>query len=138
VTAEDAANNESQPSNQACATPSAPARVVHVADLDRAASRKGKSANWEASVTVTVRDAADAAVAGATVSGSWSGGISASASGVTASNGTLTLRTGSKVQGTTVTFTVANVTGAGLTYNAAANIDPDGDSTGTSITVSRP
>jgi hypothetical protein len=134
VTAEDAANNESQPSNQACATPSAPARVVHVADLDRAASRKGKSANWEASVTVTVRDAADAAVAGATVSGSWSGGISASASAVTASNGTLTLRTGSKVQGTTVTFTVANVTGAGLTDNAAANIDPDGDSTGTSIT----
>jgi hypothetical protein len=108
VTAEDAANNESQPSNQACATPSAPARIVHVSDLDRSAIRKGKSSNWDASVTVTIRDAAGVVVSGATVSGSWSAGTGGG-SGVTSSNGTVTLRA-TKLQGTSVTFTVSNVT----------------------------
>jgi hypothetical protein len=112
-------------------------RVVHVADLDRTAKSKGKSGRWEASVTVTVRDDAGAAVAGATVSGAWSGAVSASASGVTGSNGALTLRTGN-ILGSSVTFSVTAVTGTGLTYDASANTDPDGDSTGTAITVSRP
>ena len=128
---------ESSPSAQACATPVTPPRVVHVADLDRTVRGKGKSGKWEAFVTVTIRDAAGAAVSGATVTGNWSGAISRSASGVTASNGSLTLATGS-IGGTSVTFTVANVTGTGLSYSAAANTDPDGDSTGTSITIAKP
>jgi hypothetical protein len=37
-----------------------------------------------------------------------------------------------------VTFAVVNVTHATLTYASAANHDPEGDSNGTSITVSRP
>jgi len=37
-----------------------------------------------------------------------------------------------------VTFTVGNVTHATLTYNSAQNHDPDGDSNGTLITLSRP
>jgi len=37
-----------------------------------------------------------------------------------------------------VTFTVTNVAGAGLTYNPATNADTDGDSTGTTITISKP
>lgn len=112
-------------------------RVVHVADLDRTAKSKGKSGRWEASVTVTIRDQAGAAVSGATVSGNWSGGASGSVSGLTASNGSLTLRTGN-ILGSSVTFTVMAVTGSGLTYSPAANTDPDGDSTGTAITVPRP
>jgi hypothetical protein len=37
-----------------------------------------------------------------------------------------------------VTFTVTSVTLAGSTYTPTANHDPDGDSTGTMITVIRP
>jgi hypothetical protein len=139
VTAVDGSGNESSASNQACATPAAPAvRVVHVADLDGTAKGKGKSVRWEAFVTVTIRDSAAAPVAGATVTGNWSGAVSAGASGLTARNGSLTLRTGNKAQGPQVTFTVTNVAGAGLTYSETANTDPDGDSTGTAIIISKP
>ena len=138
VTAENGSGNESSPTAQVCATPAAPARVVHVADLDRITKGKGKSGKWDASVTVTVRDAAAVAVAGATVTGNWSGAISRTVSGVTASNGSVTLVTGSMTGGTSVTFTVTNVAGTGLTYNPAANADPDSDSNGTTITIARP
>ena len=37
-----------------------------------------------------------------------------------------------------VIFTVVNVIHATLTYNAPDNHDPDGDTTGTRITLSRP
>lgn len=113
------------------------ARVVHVADLDRTAKSKGKSGRWEALVTVTIRDDAAGPVPGATVTGAWSGAISASVSGLIASDGSLTLRTGS-ITGAQVSFTVTNVAGAGLTYSQAANTDPDGDSTGTTITIFKP
>jgi hypothetical protein len=138
VTALDGSGNESLPSDQACATPAVTARIVHVADLDGTAKGKGKSVRWEAFVTVTIRDSAAAPVAGATVTGNWSGAVSAGASGLTASNGSLTLRTGNKAQGPQVTFTVTNVAGAGLTYSETANTDPDGDSTGTAIIISKP
>jgi lysyl oxidase/fibronectin type III domain protein len=138
VTAVNGSGGESSPSAQACATPAAPPRVVHIADLDRIAKGKGRSGKWEASVTVTVRDAANGLVAGATVTGNWSGAISRSASGVTASNGSVTLATGQISGGANVTFTVTNVTGTGLTYNPAANGDTDGDSNGTAITIARP
>ncbi len=138
VTALDSSGNESQPSNQVCATPAAPARVVHVSDLDRSAKGKGKSGKWEASATVTIRDAAGSPVAGATVNGNWSGALSRSNSGVTGSGGSVTLATGQISGGTSVTFTVTGVAGSGLTYNAAANSDPDGDSSGTAIVIPRP
>jgi hypothetical protein len=35
------------------------------------------------------------------------------------------------------TFTVSGVSSTGLTYTAAFNHDPDGDSNGTAITVAR-
>lgn len=138
VTALDSANNESQPSSQSCATPAAATRTMRVADLDRAAKGKGKSGKWEAFVTVNVRDNAGAAVAGATVSGNWSGAVSRSVSGVTGSGGLLALTTGQISGGTSVTFTVTNVAAAGVTYTPAANGDPDGDSNGTTITIARP
>jgi hypothetical protein len=37
-----------------------------------------------------------------------------------------------------VTFTVTDVSKAGMTYNPGANHDPDGDSNGTVIVVSKP
>jgi len=138
VSAVNGSGNESTPTTPMCATPAAPSRVVHVADLDRVARGKGKSGKWDASVAVTVRDAALALVSGATVTGSWSGAKTGTVSGVTASNGSVTLAAGAISGGTSVTFTVTNVAGAGLTYNAGANMDPDGDSNGTTITIAKP
>jgi hypothetical protein len=37
-----------------------------------------------------------------------------------------------------VTFTVTNLSKAGVRYDAAANHDPDGDSNGTVIVVNQP
>jgi hypothetical protein len=71
-------------------------------------------------------------VAGATVTGVWSGII---AEGTTGGDGTVTFtRT---LKGGKTTFTVTNVTDDVLPYDPGANHDPDGDSNGTSITISK-
>ena len=59
--------------------------------------------------------------------------------GATAGDGSLTFSTGAITGGTTaVTFAVDNISAGGLVYDSAANTDPDGDSDGTTITVSSP
>ena len=45
------------------------------------------------------------------------------------------MTTGNLTEGNKVTFTVDDVAGDGLIYDATANDDPDDDSDGTSITV---
>jgi len=109
--------------------------LMHVGDLDRAITNQGST--WIAIATITVHDSNHSPVANATVSGSWSNGTTGSCT--TSGSGPCTVsqlglpkRTGS------VTFTVASVTHATLTYKSADNHDPDGDSNGTSVTVSRP
>ena len=47
-------------------------------------------------------------------------------------------KTGLSTKTTSVTFTVTGVARAPLTYKSSANHDPDGDSNGTIITVSKP
>jgi hypothetical protein len=87
-------------------------------------------------VTVLVHDAAQRSVAGAVVSGSWGTGTAGSCTTGTTGSCTVTL---SKIPTATaeVTFTVGGVTKAGATYSPAANDDPDGDSTGSAITIRR-
>jgi len=89
-------------------------------------------------VTITVQDANYSAVSGAAVTGTWSGGWSGSASCDT-SGGTCNVTTGNLAKSkTSVTFTVTNVTASGASYVASGNVDPDNDSTGTSITLLKP
>jgi hypothetical protein len=115
-------------------TPATP--QLHVADLDRSTATSKNS--WSASVTITIRDANSALVSSATVSGTWSGGFSGSASCNTA-GGVCTVTSGNLAKSkTSVTFTVTNVTASGATYVPASNGDPDGDSNGTTITVLKP
>jgi len=136
VTALDTSDNESPASSEASAIPQAGATTtIHVGDLDGVVKIKGKSGKWEALVTVTVHDAADSLVAGATVSGTWTGDASGTISGITGADGTVTLGTGNLTAGTEVIFTVDNVTGDGLSYDGTANHDPDIDSDGTTITI---
>jgi hypothetical protein len=138
VTAIDGTGNESARSEAACATPTAGTASVHVADLDGSARAKGKSGRWEASVTVTVRDHGNAPVGGASVTGQWTGPASGAVAGTTAADGSVTFATGTMTSGTSVAFAVVNVSAGGSAYDPTANADPDGDSDGTTITVSRP
>jgi subtilisin family serine protease len=116
---------------------SAPAATLHVGDLDGStASSKSK---WDASVTILVHNVNENPVANATVSGAWSNGTTGTASCITNASGICQItKNGLSTKTTSVTFTVSNVSLSGLIYNAAANHDPDGDSNGTSLTISKP
>jgi PKD repeat protein len=86
----------------------------------------------DATATVTVRDGVGVPVAGATVSGAWSGAVGGSASAVTNSSGVATIRSARirASNGSTFAFTVNGISVSGYTYNAAANAE-----TSDSITV---
>jgi hypothetical protein len=87
---------------------------------------------------VTVHDSNHAPVANATVSGSWSGGATGSASCTTDAAGRCSVTKGGiKKAQTTVTFSVTGVGPASLNYSAGANHDSDGDSNGTAIVINR-
>lgn len=114
---------------------------MHVGDLDGSSISLNKT-RWRATVTVTVHDTSHNPVPDAMVSGLWSAG---DANGrtfacLTNSNGQCSVTSGRLLKSTdfNVTYTVTSLSHATLTYQPAANHDPDSDSDGTSITVSRP
>lgn len=112
--------------------------VAHVSDLD-ADSSAGAHNRWNATVMVTVHSASHEPVPGATVSGDWGGGAKGSASCSTNAFGMCTVsKSNLKSNLNQVTFSVSSVSGTGITYDQNTNHDPDGDSNGTSITVSQP
>jgi hypothetical protein len=108
------------------------AATMHIADLDASTILVGR--NWTATVTATVRDSTAAAVSAATVIGSWKSGVVSTCT--TGAAGTCSVATTTKAKNEQ--FTVTGVTHASLTYDPAANTDPDGDSNGTSIRIKRP
>jgi hypothetical protein len=132
------ANGLSGYSNTATVTtPTPPPVPIHVGDLDGSTATSKNT--WTASVTITVHNASDGTVQGATVSGNWSGGFSGSASCTTGLDGTCKVTTTNLNKSrTSATFTVINVTATGATYVSSSNHDPDNDSTGTTITVNKP
>jgi C1A family cysteine protease/PKD repeat protein len=111
----------------------AEAAKSHIGDLD--GDRTSNKNKWTAIVTVAVHDAAHAPVANATVTGSWSSGATASCT--TGAGGLCQVSQGGLNKSTTpfVDWMVQSVTHSTLTYDAAANHDPDGDSDGTTIRV---
>jgi serine protease AprX len=110
---------------------------IHVGDLDGVS--KTVRNNWNATVTITVHDAGHNTVSGITVSGNWSGGYTGTGSCTTNTAGECSVLSGNmNSKKTSVTFTVSNLVGTDYTYNSIANHDPDGDSTGTVITVNKP
>lgn len=131
---------DDEPANDAA---SATVRVVeesaslHVGDLDGSAVNRGRV--WDAVVTITVHDGNHDPVADAAVSGTWSAGASGSSACTTGSDGRCSVAKGSISKRTgSVVFTVDNVGHGSLAYEATLNHDPDEDSDGTSITVSKP
>jgi hypothetical protein len=109
---------------------------LHVGDLDGSSALSGKG-GWKATVSLAAHDASHAPLAGVLVSGSFSRGGDASCT--TNAAGVCSI-TSAKVPNNraSITSTVTGGTRTGYTYAAAANHDPDGDSTGTGITVARP
>jgi thermitase len=108
--------------------------AMHVGDLDGDDTRV--SDEWDARVTVTIHDESEELVPGATVYGTWSGGITGGGTCITVASGQCQIvRTGILAEITSVVFTVDSVSHATLPYDPAANHDPDGDSNGASITV---
>jgi hypothetical protein len=113
------------------------AESVSVADLDGdgVAARGNK---WRADVKVTVLNNLGAPVIASVVSGSWSVGANGSGSCTTEGDGTCTIsKSGLKSNVPAVTFAITAITGT-LTYVWSDNTDPDGDSDGTTITVTAP
>ena len=114
-------------------------KTLHVGDLDGSSvSTSGR--RWRATVRITVVDAAGAAVSGATVTGAWSQGATGSSSAVTNASGVATVQMSnlSRLSTPSVRFSVAGIAHPALSYRAARNQDPEGDSNGTSIVVARP
>lgn len=108
----------------------------YVSDLDGNTINQGRK--WTAVVTVEVRDNLGQPVSGATVSGNWNGrNVSNSASCTTASNGRCTVAITVAKRRATVAYNVTNVQHSSLSYDENANFDLDGDSNGTSISLSK-
>lgn len=118
--------------------PPAEPTTTHVSDLD-GSSFWVNSRRWKATVTITVLDDLGNPVANATVDGNWSGGTSGSSSCSTDGSGVCSVTSGKiRKNKSSATFTVGDISHGTLSYDAAANGDPDGDSNGTAISVSKP
>jgi hypothetical protein len=113
--------------------------LMFVSDLDGMKSTNGSK--WRITVVITVRDANQQSVAGAKVYGVWTYGKNVDCT--TDANGQCSL--------TSNEFDVASVTSIGLSvtsiihseslvwnYDQTLNTDPDGESSGTVITLDRP
>lgn len=110
-----------------------PPASMHVADLDGVTTSKRRL--WTAEVTIAVRSSRGEPVPGAAVTGDLDGDRVQCTTG---DDGTCAISKAKISQGTgQITFTVIDVSGS-LTYDRAANADPDGDSNGTVIEIPQP
>lgn len=113
--------------------------TAHIGDLDGSAVVTGPGGKWRADVVITAHDAGDNPVAGATVDGAWSDGTNGSGSCITDASGQCSIsREGIGRKSSSVTFTVTGLAHASLVYASGDNHDPDADSDGTVIVVTKP
>ncbi|MFN0030241.1 MAG: PKD domain-containing protein [Acidimicrobiales bacterium] len=76
---------------------------------------------FQARVVATVSDASNLVVSGATVTGTWSGGVTGTATGITGANGTVTFTSPLRSGRSDITFTVSNVSGTNLVYSGSVS-----------------
>ena len=84
-------------------------------------TKKGPWFNGTATVRIVDQNGQN--VANATVTGTWSGAVSGSASGVTGTNGTVAINSPKTRTNGTFTFCVTNVSGTGVTYSGGSVCD---------------
>jgi serine protease AprX len=110
---------------------------VHVADLDQTGTSQGST--WTGIVTITVHDEFGLPVSGTTVTGSFLGGVSGTDTCQTGADGTCQIsKPGIPNSRPRIFFFIDDLDHPTLTYDPAANGDPDGDSNGSVITIFRP
>ncbi|MFZ5856938.1 MAG: S8 family serine peptidase [Chloroflexota bacterium] len=110
---------------------------MHIGDLDAFTSFLG--GKWNITVNIFVHNAKERPVARATVVIRWISGLTGTASCVTNNKGICQIKkSGISTRVTSARLRIVRVTRAPLVYNSQANHDPDGNSTGTVILVSRP
>jgi PKD repeat protein len=121
--------------NQNVAVADNPATTAHVGDLQGVSVNVKR--NWRADVTILVHDGSEGSVSGAMVSGVWSGDAPG-AGCTTDDSGACTVSSAEMSKKTTqqAIFTVTDIEHT-LSYEAADNHDPQGDSSGTAIQVNR-
>ena len=107
---------------------------VHVSNLVTRVEQLGQGAKVKVSVEVYVHDSAHSPIEGASFSGQWTD-ASGSSSCTTDATSSCTVQTGPISVPGSVTFRVTGITYNGLDYQPAHNHDANGDSNGTSITV---
>jgi TolB protein len=108
---------------------------IHAGDLDGASTSMQN--RWTATVSVVIHDRSHGGVPNATVIGSWNDGSTASCT-TNASGQCAVSMSGIPKNTHSASFSVANVTRSPFLYTRPANHDPDGDSNGTTVSVSRP
>jgi subtilisin family serine protease len=116
--------------------PPPPSADIHVADLDGASADAGKG-KWTATVTIAISKLGGAPVDGASVTGSWSGGASGDSSCTTAGDGTCQVSKTIRNKDANASFSVNAVSHGEFSYDPDLNTDPDTDSDGTTISVSK-
>ena len=114
-------------------TPDPGSTMMHINNIAMSVI-SGTGNRKQGQAVVTVVDPNGQPVSGATVSGTFTGDSSGTASGVTNISGQVTLTSAVAKNGALWTFCVDNVTKTGWTYNPAANIETC-DSTGTPPTA---
>ena len=122
------------PTPTATNTPGPGSSFLHVADIAMSIVPFSGNRNQGRAV-VTIHDANNQPVSGATVNGAFTGDSNNSASGATNASGQITLTSSIVKNGSNWTFCVNTVTKSGLTYNPAANAETC-DSTGADPTPS--
>ncbi|MDP8904391.1 MAG: S8 family serine peptidase [Chloroflexota bacterium] len=95
-------------------------------------SQPSNRARWTATATATVHDSAHASIAGATVTGSWSGGASGEGSCTTDASGQCSVTATAHKNSSSATFTVTSISHSSYTYDATQNDSSD------SVTVGSP
>ncbi|MGZ4211072.1 MAG: S8 family serine peptidase [Actinomycetota bacterium] len=113
--------------------PPPPPSSLHIGDLD--ASKSSTKNGWKVTVTITVHNQSEATVSGVAVSFRWADGSTGSCTAKR--NGTCSASKSLRSGVTSTSLTVTNVTGSSP-YDATLNHDPDGDSNGTTIAVTKP
>jgi lysophospholipase L1-like esterase len=108
-------------------TVTAGARAVHLASA--IGSSVPRKSGWTATLTVSVHDATDSPVGGATVTGTWSTGGTGTC--VTTAAGSCTFSTNVSRKASSVSWTVSAIAAAGCGYDASANI-------GSPVTITAP
>jgi hypothetical protein len=91
---------------------------------------------WKAQVRILVHDQSNAIVVGAVVTGTWPNGTKASCT--TNANGLCRIGRNLAKSKASIVFTVTKIVSPVGAYKPLDNHDPDGDSTGTKITLRRP